>query len=132
MGVYKSASTPAQIASIFVGANDFLLGFTTTQCYSNLLSWVALAKADGFNVLVITPISHIGTINGVTGDDYVADLAGKIIAGAAANGYTVVNAHGNANLGGVGAYANTTYFSDGIHPTQAGQDILASLFEAAI
>ena len=39
---------------------------------------------------------------------------------------------GNATMGPDSAASNTTYYADGLHPTSAGQAILASIMQSAV
>ncbi len=130
----KSASGPA-VASVFTGTNDFLniSGSTPQSVFGSLTSEIQTLKGAGCRVGVVTMISRRGNGNGNGGAAYDTDknaYNALILSGARAAGADfIVDAAANPNLGADGANANTTYFqSDGIHPTQLGQQQIANAF----
>lgn len=53
------------------------------------------------------------------------------------SGYTgfadfLIDVAGDATMGAAGAYSNTTYYADGVHPTDAGYALLYPYFRAAV
>lgn len=126
-------------ASLLCGANDWTNGTTDASSYSSILTWVSAVKAAGFQAIVLTgpsrSLSPLGTVNsnGVTGDQYMQALAARITGGAVANGYTVADVNSDVTIGCTGCYSNLTYFqSDGLHPTQAGYNIIGSYLKTAL
>jgi len=117
------------VLTIMIGANDFVAGTATATTYANILSEVAAAQATGFQrVIVFTNTSHNGLVNALTGDQWMQDLASKITGGAVAHNYSVCDVNSDTNLGITGAYADTLWFQDGIHPTQTGQNRIATVY----
>jgi lysophospholipase L1-like esterase len=116
------------MATIFAGTNDVaVFGFTPAQAMSSIQSWVDVLKQAGCKVGVATMISRTG------GADTLKDELNPLIrANAAAGGYFVVDMAATS-LGADGAYENATLFNaDQVHPTNAGQLILAQAASNAI
>lgn len=133
-GLFDTTSVN-NVVSLLCGTNDYSAGTTDLSAYTSILSWVSKAKATGYTVLIFTPISRFGTDNGhgQTGDQYEQALSARIIGGAVANGYTVIDLNGDVNIGCTGCYANTTYFNpDEIHLTQTGYNIIGSYYLSAL
>jgi len=57
---------------------------------------------------------------------------GLIRSNAAGMGYKVCDFAADTRIGDAGDENNTTYYSDTIHPTAAGQQILADIIKSAI
>ncbi len=122
--LYDSHRT-RNVASIMCGANN---NGSDLDSYNAILTWVASAKATGFNVVVFTMLSRVSL------DSFKNALNTRIRNGAVANGYTVADSGSDPNMGCDGCYANLTYFqADQVHPTLAGQVIVANPYaEAAL
>lgn len=120
------------VATIKCGVNDHnTTADSPSTVYNNyVLPWVVLAKASGFKVMVGTLGSFSTEGAAVSGwrDAYNS----LIISGALANGYTIFDFASDPNMGCNGCYSNTTYFSDGIHPTSGGQVIYGAIYKAAL
>lgn len=106
------------------GSNDVANGRTAAALKADVAAYVAKAKSDGFVVGVCTIFHRVGNDvakvgdynnwlrNGNSGADFIIDLAAHPFLSDA---------------------ANTTYFlGDGIHTNNAGQTIIASIFDDAI
>jgi len=113
------------IAVVFLGTNSFFeIGITmpASVVLSHLAGEVQILKKAGCRVFVGTMLSR-------TGFDAAKNSFNSLIQ----SQYKLIGADGlvdfaaNPNLGADGAYANTTYFNtDGTHPKDPGQDILAA------
>lgn len=117
-------------AIVFAGTNDFAnQNLTPTQVMAYLASEIGILKTAGCRVFAGTMISRTGNAYGgvvydVDKDGYDALILSQAKA-AGAEG--VVDFAANPLLGADGAYANATYFgTDAIHPTAAGQLLLAT------
>jgi len=124
-----TSSGPA-VAIVFAGTNDLTSGFSVATTFSSLAGEIQTLKQAGCRVFAGTMLSRAGNDgNGVIVDNdkdaYDAMILGKAKQ-AGADG--VIDFAANPLLGADGAYANTTYFNaDGIHPTQAEQQLLANV-----
>lgn len=116
-----------QAASILCGANDATGGIAASTSMANIASWVSSVKAAGYtNVFVCTMLSETGQ------DTFKNTLNGLIRSNAAADGYTVIDFGADSHMGCDGCSTNSTYFQDGKHPTQTGQNILGGLMLTAL
>jgi lysophospholipase L1-like esterase len=117
------------IVSILGGTNDIVGGRSAATIYTDLTTWVSNCKALGYKTIVCTvlPRSDVtGTLETVrttlnssivantAGADFICDFAAHPVMGA------------NATT------SNTSYYSDGIHPTAYGTSLLASLYAYAV
>jgi len=111
-------------AIVFMGTNSLQVNETPNQVMAALAGEVQILKTAGCRVFLGTMISRTGpgldaaknTFDALMLQQYKAVGADGIIDFAA-----------NPLLGADGANANTTYFQvDAIHPTQAGQQLLAN------
>lgn len=120
------------VAALGCGVNDFVsLGQPTpATTYQKMLDWVVLAQATGYSVILYTVQSNINV--DPFDPTWRPTLNALITGGAAGHGYTVVDWGANANLGCNGCGANATYFVDGVHFTDAGNVIAASLLKTAL
>jgi lysophospholipase L1-like esterase len=125
------------IAWIFAGTNDMCVPTNTLTPAQTLQKMMALARymrAQGAKVLVLPMLSRTGSFQGATcdalHDQYDALLMQNWPSFADAFVYGMLN---DPNLTGDGAYANPTYFqADGIHPTVAGQTLIAGYAQSEI
>jgi lysophospholipase L1-like esterase len=125
------------IAWIFGGTNDMCVPTNTLTPAQTLQKMIALARymrSQGAKVMVLPMLSRTGSYQGTTcdalHDQYDALLMQNWPSFADAFVYGMLN---DANLTGDGAYANATYFqADGIHPTVAGQQLIAGYAQSEI
>lgn len=121
------------IATVFLGTNDFQVGgssISAPDVLGTLQQEISTLTQAGCDVFVATMLSRTGVgSNGATNDNNKNALDGLIGAKwriSGAKGF--LDFASNPLLGSDGAYANTTYFqADGIHPTTAGQTLLAGM-----
>lgn len=114
---------------IYVGINDMVAGTTGATAYNNIKTGVTAAKAarPGLKVIVCTPIGS-STITAPQRAELV-NLRNAIIANAVADGATAVcdmGARAELSTSSTSAGANTTYYVDGLHPTDVGQILMAT------
>jgi len=123
----NSPNAGQNVYSIFGGTNDIATNNTPTFTYGQILKAVQTAKLAGLRPFVWTMLDRQSL---QTGKNALNTL---IRSGAVVNGYYLVDGAQNALLGADGASTNTTYFqADLIHPTAAGQVLLAAAGSAAI
>jgi lysophospholipase L1-like esterase len=120
------------IASLMEGTNNFqgTSVATAASVFQLNVAWGRLMKTAGCRYTFIAMISRTGNANNgaITYDAAKNNLNAVFRSGWAqsgANGFVDVGA--DPHLGCDGCYSNSTYFQgDGIHPTAAGQTILAN------
>lgn len=119
---------------VFAGTNGIwstLGNHTAAEEYADFQEYIEARIAAGWNpdhIVVCTMLDREGGFGGTIRADYNALLVG----GASTYGYRVARLDQNANIGDNGDQANTTYFADAIHPTQAGHTEIASVVYAAM
>jgi len=115
----------------FAGTNGIVLkGNSAAQEYADFETWITTALSSGWtasNITICTMLPRTG-VSEVTRSDYNALL----VSGAATYGYKLARFDLDSTIGAAGANTNTTYFSDGTHPTNAGHAILANILIAVI
>jgi lysophospholipase L1-like esterase len=114
------------VVVIWGGVNDFASGVTAQQAFKNIKGFCADRRRFGALVIVATEPSCSGyetQRNAFNTLIYAhwTEFADGLIDYAA-----------NATIGPDGSAANTTYYTDGIHFTDAGNAILASVAETVI
>jgi lysophospholipase L1-like esterase len=125
------------VAWIFAGTNDMCVPtntLTPTQTLQKMMALARYMRSQGAKVIVLPMLSRTGNYQGTTcdalHDQYDALLMQNWPSFADAFVYGMMN---DPNLTGDGAYANATYFqADGIHPTVAGQTLIAGYAQAEI
>lgn len=129
VGTLCAPSPGPAVAIVFAGTNDFGYGVPTAAgIFGYLASETQILKAAGCRVFLATMISRVGNDVNSTAYDVDKNAYDALILGKAnsigAEG--VIDFAANPLLGADGANANTTYFQDGVHPTQLGQNLLAA------
>jgi lysophospholipase L1-like esterase len=124
------------VAMVFLGTNDFLSSLQTpASVVSYLAGEVQTLKRSGCRVFVGTMLSRGGNDGaGQTYDSVKDAYDALILTNAKAFGADgVVDFAANPLLGADGASGNATNFqSDGTHPTQSGQQLLANAASNAL
>lgn len=115
----------------FAGTNGIVLkGNSAAQEYADFETWLAATLTQGWlasDIVVCTMLPRTG-VSEVTRAAYNALL----VAGAATHGYRLARFDLDSTIGVSGADLNTTYYSDGTHPTTAGHALLAQIVIAAL
>jgi lysophospholipase L1-like esterase len=134
--LYCGSDQGPSAAIVFAGTNDFLdPAQTAASVMANLGGEIQTLKTAGCRVFVGTMISRTGTDGaGATYDSAKDAYDGLILTSAKAYGAdAIIDFAANPLLGADGATSNTTYFQgDAIHPTQAGQQLLANAASNAL
>ena len=120
------------ILSVLIGAND-LSGYTGggTQYITDLKAYLAARKTAGWKIALatVTPKNADATFN-----TQRAVVNSWITSTSVSGGWADVVADfaGNATMGPDAAAANTTYYRDGLHPSDAGFALLEPIMRAAV
>lgn len=129
-GVHDVATPQRKKLVAFAGTNGIVLkGNSAAQEYADFETWLAAALGGGWSaddMVVPTMLPRTG-VSEVTRGDYNALL----VSGASSYGYRLARFDLDPTMGVAGADLNTTYYSDGTHPTTAGHAILAPIVTAA-
>jgi lysophospholipase L1-like esterase len=117
----------ANTAVVFLGTNDIsLAGTTPAATHSYLWAHCKRLQQQGWKVVVVTMLDR-------SGQDANHETYNNLIR---ANWRNYADALADAGadpvLGCAGCSSNTTYFQDGVHPTQAGQNIVAGYVNNAV
>jgi len=114
---------------IFAGTNDiFLYSQTGAQTAALLQTYVDARNAAGWaysDICVCTMLPR-QSANESARTAYNSDIRTNAI-----KGYVVADVGADATIGVFSAPTNTTYYSDTIHPTDAGHAIVASIIKTA-
>lgn len=115
----------------FAGTNGILLaGHSAATEYSDFQTYIAARISAGWtaaNIVVCTCLPRTG-LNETTRGTYNTDL----VNGAVTYGYKLARLDQDPTIGQAGDNLNTTYYSDGTHPTAAGHAIIASIIYAVM
>lgn len=118
------------ILVIFGGTNDLANSITAVAAYALLTSYVAMAHATGFRVIVATMlprVSGMSTPKNVEWNSYNA-LIRAGLAGADA----LADLQADPTMGPLAAASDTTLYPDSIHPNDTGYNYLAQIMADAI
>lgn len=106
---------------IWACVNDVLFGGgSAALCSSDLAAAAKADKANGYKVIVFEELSATDNY------DNTKDALNTYIRANWKNFADGVVTCSDPNLCADGAYASTTYFLDGVHPSQTGQNLLAT------
>ncbi len=116
---YFSPRAPANVVVFWRGTNDIAGGVSSQNTLNYIATYCRARKLKGWNCFVGTMISRSGYDTGKN------SLNGLIRSYAMTFSDGIVDFAAIPQLGADGASGNATYFQgDGIHPTQAGQQLI--------
>ena len=124
---YQVSILPQILAAIAAGKRD-----GKNMIVSCMIGVNGIPLISDYQTQLVNPIRAAGAkfvLYTVTSSNAIAD-ATKNAYNAALRTMTVdaiADIAADARLGGNGAYANATWFPDGLHPSQAGHDLIATL-----
>jgi hypothetical protein len=127
-----SSGDSENVASIWYGTNDISGGLTGAQGFANFAAAVRtyrgyLQDQRAYKIIVVSMLSRVGLDSGKNAFNALLRTQWSEFA----DGFADVAA--DPNLGADGAYANLTYFTDGVHPTTfAQQHDIAPITQRAI
>lgn len=122
---------PKNTAIIWGGVNDAPNGDSVNTIWTNLLTWAMWRRARGFSSGIMTELPATDGVRAAISWNtaYMAPLNTLIRANAATYGYTLIDIQADSRLQDA---SNATYFQDQLHPTTAGQAVIAGIASAAI
>ncbi|HEY8997180.1 MAG TPA: SGNH/GDSL hydrolase family protein, partial [Edaphobacter sp.] len=126
----RTESGAPSIAIVFLGTNDLSLAnpVTPDQTFADYAGEIQTLKRAGCTVFAATMLSRSGkNATGAVIDTLKDQYDALIVQKARSMGADgLVDFAAIPLLGADGASTSTTYFQDGTHPTQAGQQLLAN------
>lgn len=121
---------------IYCGTNDIGLSnatITAAQVYSNMQAYVTAARAAGYTKIAIATLLPFaeGTA-GCAGNNPVRDSVNTMLRSSPAGADVLIDWAADATIGPDAVCGNTTYYSDGTHPTALTDSIMATYLEAQL
>ncbi len=111
------------------GINDIIQGISEATIEANVLAGLAAIRAAGMKALVTTLAACVDQ-SSLTQAKLIAHNAWRrALTSADCDG--VIDIGADASIG-VGQHGNATYFTDGLHHTNAGYAVKASLYQTAL
>lgn len=120
------------ILTVLIGANDLAAGYANNAAgYTTALAaYCAARRAAGWTVVICTILpttqaSNYNTTRNTVNTNIRASWVGLYVD-------AICDFAADATMGPDAAASNVTYYSDGIHPTDAGQVILETIYRTAV
>ena len=123
------------VLHVLIGINDIFYmqtsagiaaGITISTIFNNLKTYCLARRAAGWNKIVV------GTLTSSNLGESQRESLNTLIRGDSSFYDALADYAADSRIGADGAYASTTYFLDGTHPTTTGQQIMAGIATAAI
>lgn len=132
----KRTGTPRNVVCVLGGVNDASAGRSTSQILADIESACLAARSAGFTVLVGTLLDCTGFLTFPGGYSGFATDRATINASIRSNYLTYADAvmdfAADSRIGANGAADSATYFADKLHPTDAGNAIMAEIAADAV
>lgn len=105
---------------------------TASQAFDSILTLCQTAQAVGFDVVIpnVLPRSNSGTPSDF--ETWRSSFNSLLASNEATYGYKLADVAGNTTIGDAGDETNTTYYSDLVHLTDAGNNIVAPIIATEI
>ena len=129
--VYNAAKTK-NIYVLVEGINDLRNGQSGAAVWNNLRTMFSRKRAEGWKTVGVTITGYQNFFGTNINQTEWNALNGFIRAGAGLDFDVLADVQANPTIGPVGACANTTYYLDGLHLTEAGDAIRAQIIAAAV
>lgn len=117
------------IHSVFIGANDLTGSSDVAGFLSNLAAYCDARRAAGWKVAVCTLLPNINPNFNTRRATFNSAVTSSWL-GVHCDG--IVDFAADPTMGPDGAELDTTYYSDGVHPTDAGHVILETVYRATV
>ena len=119
------------VLTVLIGANDIASAGSSTQYITDLRAYCLARKKAGWKVLICTILPRTSPSPFNTERNLVnADIVANFVSGGYAD--AVADFAANTTMGADSSSTNTTYYSDGVHPTDAGHVILETIFRPVL
>ncbi len=121
------------IVVVWIGVNDIAINDqSSTTTYTNLVNYCNERRSKGWKVIICTEVSMKG--NGSSGACDLVRIQYNEFINNAWNEFAdgIADLAGNQKIGAIGAFQDVEYFCDGIHLTNAGTQIVATIINDAI
>lgn len=122
------ADSPQPYLLLWAGTNDISYGATGAATYASFETYIQARIAAGWSpskIVVLDMISRTAISNAER--VIYNDL---LIAGTGTYGYKIARLDQNANIGCASCFSDGTYFTDGVHLTTVGQQLVATIVGA--
>jgi lysophospholipase L1-like esterase len=124
---WLSPKGQSNVIVLWACTNDLVIySRTVTQCLTDMAGYAQARRRAGWKVVVVSMLDRSGM------DSAVATFNTGLRAAWPTFADGLADVAANPLLGAAGASTNTTYFSDGTHPTNAGQALYLPIINAAV
>ncbi len=124
----SSSPSMKKLEMVLIGTNDIAdSGFSASSFVASLKAYCLARKAANPGLKIVA-----STLPSNTANQTHADSANTLIRADSSYYDALADFAANGTIGCTGCAANATYFSDGVHPTAAGQAIMATIAQSAI
>ena len=120
------------ILSVLIGANDLGSYSSAANYITDLAAYCDARRAAGWLLVVCTLLPRANGGDSATFNTRRAVVNPAILTWVGTHADAVSDFAGNATMGPDAAASDTTYYSDGLHPTAAGQAILETVIRPVI
>lgn len=125
----NSWSSPNKVYTLMIGTNDINTGVSTATTYANIQSICSSVTATGAKMVALTVLPATLANNFETNRQALNTL----IRNGGACSYIIADVGNDATIGQAGQQTNTTYYQgDQVHPTAAGDTIIAGYYRTAL
>ncbi len=125
-------SSRLSIVAVFGGTNDLVNGAASAATvYSRIVTYCQARRAAGWKVVVGTILPRSSANAGAAFEADRQTVNTSIRTNWATFADALADVGADATIGAAGAETNTAYYSDAIHPTTLGYEIVASYFRTA-
>jgi len=129
-----AAFTPGldvNIAVFLFGANDIAAGFTGATYVSHLKTYALARRAAGYtSIVILNTLPNSAITSGGFESERLIGNTGMAVDGSFVNAFA--NIARDPTMGDPANNADATWYSDGVHPTDAGNDLLAPYIAQAL
>jgi lysophospholipase L1-like esterase len=131
---YLQSGQRVNVLSVLIGVNDQVSGGLSTSTFlTNLASYCNARRTAGWKVVVATLLPGTETALISSGYEAWRQTVNTAIRGwVSTNCDAVADFAASSTMGDEADANNTTYYSDKVHPTLAGQYVLAPIMAAAV